>query len=192
MLDVKSIEILNNSICSLKETSKDNHAGTDDYMTDSMLPVVNFDMVKNEYIKGLKIPEAPKSNDAFYVNGNGDMYFIEFKSGRMDNNKIYGVRQKIYDSLLILTDIINVGISYTRQNLNYILVYNELKNPLEETEKQELQTSPSRTKIGNWVAKKAKKELIRFRLERFKNLYFKNVCTYTEEEFEASFVKKWT
>jgi len=189
MFDVKSIEILNNSICPLKETSKNNLG----YMTNSMLDVVNFDVVKDKYIQKLKMSEHPKSNDAFYVRDNGDMYFIEFKSGRMDNNKIYGVRQKIYDSLLILTDIIDEGISYTRQNLNYILVYNETKNPLDETKKEEPQFSPSRTAIGKYfVEEKGQENFIRFGLKRFEKLYFKNVFTVTKEEFENDFVKKWT
>jgi len=169
MIDVKNVGILDSSICSLKETSKDNHDGTDCYMTNSMLPVVNFDMVKEKYVQGLKISEFPASNDALYVSNDGELYFIEFKAGAMAK-KIYEVRRKIFDSLLILTDIINVGASYTRQHLNYILVYNEVKNQITETEKEELQVSPSRVKIGEILGDKGQEGFVRFNLKRFKGL----------------------
>jgi len=196
MIDVKTIPILNSSICSLKETSKDDHDGVDRYMTNSVLDVVNFDTVKKQYIEalstqGLKISESPASNDAFYAN-NGEMYFIEFKAGTMSKRKTYEVRRKIFDSLLILTDIINVGVSCTRQNLSYILVYNEKKNPLTQAERDELQVSPSRTKIAKYfVGTKGQGNFIRFDLQRFEKLYFKNVFTVTQQEFEDDFVKNW-
>ena len=51
-----------NHIVTLKETSRDEHySGTISYMTDSKLPVINFDDVKNDYIKDLQLSDAPKS-----------------------------------------------------------------------------------------------------------------------------------
>jgi hypothetical protein len=185
MIDVKSIEILNGAICPLKETSKYNHDGNDFYMTNSELSVVDFDAVKNKYIKKLSLREPPKSSDAFYVDNCGEMYLIEFKSGQVRD-----VWLKICNSLLILTDILNKGISYTRQNLCYILVYNETKNP--SVEECELQDSQSRTSIGRYVSEKAGKRFIRFSLERFEKLYFKAVFTATEDEFENRFVRNWS
>ena len=181
MIDVKSIEILYSSTCSLKETSKSDHdGGNDSYMTNSELNVVGFDLVKEKYIKTLSVPEIPKSSDAlFYVNNSGEMYLIEFKSGKMDQKEIFDVRLKIFDSLLMLTDILNKGISYTRHNLCFLLVYDETKNP------------SSRTEIGKHYLRKARKKYIRFDLERFKKLYFKDVFTVTKDDFENDFVKKW-
>lgn len=43
--------------------------------------------------------------------------------------------------------------------------------------------------IGKHVSQKAGEELIRFDLERFKSLYFRDVHTYTEKEFET-YIKK--
>ena len=191
MLDIHNIEILRSSVCSLKETSKSDPDGSVFYMTESLLDVVNFDVVKDKYIAALAVPEAPKSNDAFYASEAGEMYFIEFKSGVISREKTFEIRLKIFDSLLILTDIAKVDISDTRQSLSYILVYNETKNPRIENEKEELQVSPSRTEIAKHISKKGQKEFIRFSLERFQTLYFKNVFTVTEEEFEDKFVKKW-
>jgi hypothetical protein len=194
MNDIKNIEILNNAFCPMKETSLDNHDGNLFYITESMINVINFDSVKDKYIEKLFVSETPKSNDALYIHNNGEMYFIEFKSGYMSSKKIYDVRLKIFDSLLIFTDIINKGISFTRKNLNYILVYNEIKNPLTEAEKNnQPQISQSRVNIGKYFTEtKAKKKFIRFSLERFEKLYFKNVFTVTQNEFENYFIKNWS
>jgi len=151
MIDIKNIPILNDAACPLKETSfsKINKY----YMTDSIITVINFDSVKDKYIKNLSLSETPKSNDALYIHNNSEMYFIEFKSGDVAG-EIYNVRLKIFDSLLILTDIINKGISFTRQNLTYILVYNEEKN--------------SKTAIKkHYVESKGKENYIKFSLRRF-------------------------
>jgi hypothetical protein len=191
MIDIKSIDILKNAMCPLKDASKDNHDGTDIYLTESVIPVINFDEVKNAYVKDLKAKEVPSSNDALYANGQ-DLFFIEFKSGDVPR-KVYDIRRKIFESLLIFTDIVNVGISYTRANMSYILVYNEEKNPLSEKEQKEMQNSQSRVDIGtHFWEKKAKKHYIRFGLERFERLYFKNVYTITQTEFEQRFVANWS
>ena len=192
MIDVKSMGILNDSVCPLRETSKYNYGGNDFYMTNSTLSVVNFDLVKDRYIETLSVPETPKSSDAFYVDNSEEMYLIEFKSGKMDTKKIFDVRLKIFDSLLMLTDILNRGISHTRLNLSYVLVYNETKNPFTKDEKYGLQISQSRINIGKYFSKKGKKKFVRFSLERFERLYFKDVFTVTEEEFENDFVKIWS
>ena len=191
MIDVMSIDILSSAMCSLKETSKDNHDGTDYYLTDSMISVINFDKVKNEYVKALMVSEVPSSNDALYANGE-DLYFIEFKAGVV-SRKVYSIKRKIFDSLLIFTDIVSVGVSYTRANMNYILVYNEDKNPLSEKEQKEMLDSKSRVDIGTYFWEgKAKKRFIRFDLERFERLYFKNVYTLTQAQFEKRFVANWS
>jgi len=187
---INSIPILTNALSTLKETSKSNHSGTVEYMTTSTLPAIDFDNVKNNYIKPLSVPETPKSSDALYIKGEDEMYLIEFKSGEMDTKKIYDVRLKIFDSLLILTDILGIGISHTRQNLNYILVYNLSKNPPKE-ESDNAQISLSRTSIKKHFLKKGKNRLIEWSLGRFEKLYFKDVYTVTKDEFENEFVNMW-
>jgi hypothetical protein len=67
------------------------------------------------------------------------------------------------------------NISFTRKNLDYILVYNEKKN--------------SKSEIVAHIAKKAKTEQIKYGLERFKKYFFKEVHTYTEKEFEEYLTK---
>ena len=55
-------------------------------------------------------------------------FSLEFKNGQMQNGKIYNVYNKIYDSLLMFNDIVKENISFCRQNVYFVLVYNEEKN----------------------------------------------------------------
>lgn len=169
----KDIEIFNKNLSNLKETSKDTDSGTIEYMTESETEVVNFDAVKNTYITGMKLTKTPCSTDALYIDNSSDFYFIEFKNGKMSQSKIYNVYNKIYDSLLIFNDIISENISFCREHVNFILVYNESKNP--------------KVEIGEYFAGKAKKKFVRFDLEQFEKIYFKGVYTCTEQEFKEKF-----
>ena len=76
MIDVDKIPILCGNKTTLKETSKSNHTGTNTFMTESALTVINFDAVKNDYAKKLKLSEPPASNDALFVSGAEALYFI--------------------------------------------------------------------------------------------------------------------
>lgn len=190
MINIDDFEIFKNNLSTLKETSIDNHDGVDSYMTESVLEVINFDKVKDEYIKGMRLHEVPKSNDVLYIGQDGELTFIEFKNGQMIKDKIFNVRLKIFDSLLIFTDIIGQGVNFTRTNMKYILVYNEEKNSPEIT-KTTVRSSSSRDEIAKkLIEQKGKGKFIRFNLERFKNLYFNDISTYTKHEFEKNFVDK--
>jgi hypothetical protein len=176
MIDVKSRVELSESISTLKETSKDDHDDNNvEYMTTSELSAVNFDLVKKKYKEILFLPEAPKSCDALYYNESEEDYLIEFKNGKVDKRD---VEQKIFESLLVLTDIVNQNISYTRENLSFILVYNKTKNP--------------KMFILSNISNKANKKPNALTLERFRRLYFKDVYTVSKEEFETRFVKNWS
>ena len=128
MINLEDYDILKNNISTLKETSKDNHNNeSETFMTQSMLPAVDFDEVKNEYIRKLHLSENPTSNDALLVLSD-KIIFIEFKNGHLDSKDFFDIRAKIYNSVPILTDILGKGISFTRKNVDYILVYNKTKN----------------------------------------------------------------
>jgi hypothetical protein len=171
------VPIFDDNKTTLKEVSKDDHAADDVFMTESTLTVVDFDSVKSRYVKALRLSETPKSNDALFLDNRGNYYFIEFKNACV-RQLIPEIKQKIYDSLLIFTDIIGKGISFTRENMNYILVYNETKNPKDAI-------------IGN-IRNRTKESHINFGLGRFEKLYFKKVSTLTEKDFEIEFVSKFS
>ena len=184
------IKIFYNNIFTFKETSIDNDDGKEKYMIESEIKVINFDAVKKEYMKDMGVSEVPCSIDALYTNDNENYYFIEFKNGIV-KPKIYNIYNKIYDSLLIFNDITNSTISFCRKNVRFILVYNEEKNnQVIDKENSSIQATPSKNKIAKSFSNKAKKKFIMFGLEKFEKLYFKEVFTYTEKEFENEFLEK--
>ncbi len=211
------MHILNEKVSSLKNTSYDDH--NKQYMVDSQIKVCSFDAVKEWYVKNKisNVSPNPKSIDALYFEKH-ESFFIEFKNGTIDNTVNFEINKKIYDSLFILFDLKYIdknnrpvdSISYTRANMNYILVYNKekfleykptrqttdgikrQKEQIEELKKKEKrQESFHRTTLYKRVRNLANEELILFGLDQFKNYLFKNVYTYTIEEFQEKFVRKW-
>lgn len=174
----------------LKETSKDDHEEPVTYVTSSEYPAINFDKVKEEYTAQMALKEVPSSNDALFICKDGVPVFVEFKGGYIDNRKIHSLRKKIYDSLLIFCDILSVNIKDTRKDMEYILVYRGDRNPDVVNDGPEVENAslvvpaPHFDAFGKSVAKLAKKEHIQFGLSKFKEYCFKDVHTYTQEEFE--------
>ena len=134
------------------------------------------------------LSSTPCSNDALYIGKDNKIFFVEFKNGALEKNKkmIFNVYNKIYDSLLIFNDIVHQNISFCRENLYFILVYNESKNSYEECETKQ-EDSP-KAMISKFIHNKAKKKFVRFGLDKFEKIYFKEVFTYTESEFENLFL----
>lgn len=203
------LHIIDEKVSTLKETSYDKH--NKEYMVDSKLQVCSFDAVKEWYI-GNNIPLVnpnPKSNDVLFF-GNDECFFIEFKNGKIDNKVNFELNKKIYDSLFILFDlkyedkngVLVNSISYTRSKMNYILVYNEEKNSQpgftnqtkEGFERQKARRTDSKHRdiLYKSVRNLANEDLIKFGLDQFENYLFKNVYTFTVEEFEERFIKKQT
>ena len=186
----------NNS--SLKDTSKDKK----EYMTNSeKIKVINFDnLSKKGYSKMLRLKGQSfpfKTNDALYLDvENNKFIFIEFKNGSFSvNEKNFKEKElpqlelKIIGSMYILQEITGKSFKELREITDYILVYNKEKNP----------HIFSAVDMGNYIVnlgtlnnKKIRnlKEGISFGLEKFKGYCFKNVHTYSKEEFEEKFVKR--
>ena len=188
--ELYNIPIFKKNMSTFKETSYDKDGEEPGYMTDSQIQVINFDKVKDGYIKNLALSNTPCSNDALYFGKDNKIFFVEFKNGVLDERprRNFNICKKIYDSLLIFNDIVNKNISFCRENLYFILVYNENKNKREacKTEQEE----SSKAIISKKIHKKAKKKFVRFGLDRFEKLYFKEVFTYTESEFEDAFLSQ--
>lgn len=187
----------NNS--SLKDTSKDKK----EYMTNSeKIKVINFDnLSKKGYSKMLRLKGQSfpfKTNDALCLDvENNKFIFIEFKNGSFSvNEKNFKEKElpqlelKIIGSMYILQEITGKSFKELREITDYILVYNKEKNP----------HIFSAVDMGNYIVnlgtlnnKKIRnlKEGISFGLEKFKGYCFKNVHTYSKEEFEEKFVRKY-
>ena len=128
-----------------------------------------------------------------FIRSDDEWYLIEFKNGSVDNGKNYEVKVKIYESLLILLDIINQSINFSRQYIHYILVYNETRdhtsNQFNKDEFDAIQYSEGLSSIQKYFSGLAKETFIQFGLSHFKKLYFRSVNTYTKRQFERDFVQ---
>lgn len=183
MIDLKSYNIFVKNKKTLKETSKDDSNPADiQYMTESELEVVDFDMVKRDYVNTLGLSEDNAASIDAVVQFEDHIAFVEFKNGKVNNRNI---KDKARDSLLIFSDITKKSTTFTRDKVDFIVVYNSEKNPLpNQMKKAKLQESPSRIAIARHFMEKAQKELILFDLERYEKLYFRKVHTYSTDMFE--------
>ncbi|GHT61350.1 hypothetical protein FACS1894109_19830 [Spirochaetia bacterium] len=176
----------------LEKTSEDvnkpgNSVQSGRYMTACRKPVVNFDKFKGEFIRGMALPEAPLSCDAFYMSASGELFLIEFKNGRIEAKKNFEIKVKIFESLLILLEKLDKTIEFTRRNLTFILVYNE---DISHGQSQ-FDNTDGLLAIQHNIFALSRSPMIRFGLHRFKNIYFKEIYTYSRAEFEANFVLKF-
>ena len=95
--EFSNIPIFKNNITTFKETSYDKGGIKPGYMTNSEIQVINFDKVKDCYIKDMFLSNSPCSNDALYI-GKNKIFFVEFKNGALEKNKsrVYNIYNKIF------------------------------------------------------------------------------------------------
>ena len=197
MIKKMDLKIYNTS--TLKQTSKDDN--NQEYMTESTIRVINFDSVGGDkYSKNNKLNIQLKTNDVLFLHNDKKYTFIEFKNGKLldktnkiDIKKLKDIELKILNSLFVLGDIEEKSLSSLKEITDYILVYNEEKNTPNERN--------SISEIGNYFinqgnissekTKTEREEIICCGLEKFKGYCFKNIHTYSKEEFEEKFVKKY-
>ena len=184
MININNYKFFKNNLSTLKEISKDNSKTIVEYMTESILPVVNFDGVKTEYLKSFHLSdELAKSCDGLLCLNDKDI-FIEFKNGKSINAS--EIKIKIKESLLILTAIITPDEIFEIKNKGtFILVYNKDKNPItkQEIKQKGIQESPSRDFLIRYSLNIGGQEFIRYGLEKF-DKFFNEVHTYCQEDFE--------
>ena len=169
MIKIDNYEILKNNLSTLKEISKDDSETVAEYMTKSILPVVNFDGVKTEYLKSFHLSdELAKSCDGLLCCNDKDI-LIEFKNGKSIN----------------ASEITNKDILEIKNKGEFILVYNRNKNPIttQEIKQKDIEEVPSSQYIKQYIFKKSGKEFIRYGLEELKK-YFNEVHTYCQQDFE--------
>ena len=164
-------------ICTMKRASMD--TTNKKAMCESDIKVINFDKIPNEYSRGRNWSGVPKSNDALYIDISGKWYFIEFKNGTVQKDEIY---RKIYDSLIMLIEWgIIPDFDFIRENINYILVYNEGKY-------NKVQKSPALEQSYGYIMELAKQEERLFDIDKFEKYLFNETHTYTQKIFEEKFV----
>lgn len=190
MLQLGRYKIFTDHIDTLHNLSADNGIPPRvEYVTGSQVRAVGFDRVKDEYTRQLHITnESSESVDAL-LNIRGVPTFIEFRNGFIKDKK--KIKNKARDSLLILCGIANKNINYTRRYMDFILVYNAAKNPMSTTEhctvsgeSRMVTNDNSLDYICRYITKLSKGSFVRFGLERLRVMYFKDVYTFTNNEFE--------
>lgn len=139
---------------------------------------INFDKVTDQYfiINRAGDAEGEKKNQGSYPSKSNDSvveyknmdYFVEFKNSMFPKKKdLYG---KIRDSMLVYLDIMDEKLSYARENVGYILVFQKdkgfpkIENGLKNLAKQKMEYASIRTNC--------------------KGLYFKDVLFMSAEEFK--------
>lgn len=178
MIDFTKENVLSNNRSTLKATSYDD--ANDCYLSESEFPAVDFDEVVKSYCKGFGLEgDALSSNDALvlFQTNPPKFIFVEFKNGYVDSKEKRKIRNKIDESLLVFSDIVDENVSFCRQNMNYVLVYNKMRNEDFENKK-----NSSFTKFAEVIAGKAKEKFVIEGFARNK-IFFNDVKILNQDEF---------
>ena len=176
-------ELLMRCECSLSDVSLDDQNNVS--MVNSDKKVYNFDLFQTRYFHLFNQRKPLASLDAL-VENEDDWYFIEFKNGKYDNKVGKSIKEKISPSLLTFLDVIGETLTFSRKNINFVLVYNAHKNKAYGNlmSKDEIQSSEERNKIKIHLKSLSKnKSFCLFGLSRYKSVYFRDVFAYNELEF---------
>ena len=154
----------------ISDTSK-NDGGTI-RVSSSAIKVINGDTLQKEYYNKLVLKlktgkvNPPKSVDALYIDENNEIYFIEFKTGKSKNISSDELKLKSVETLLSFMDICKVDRDFARKYITYVVAHS-LDSAFDNLQEE----------IG------------KFRLNRLKGIYFKNVITLKGAEFDK-YIKK--
>ena len=148
-------------------------------MCESDLQVINFDKVKTSYCNQRGLTEEKAHSVDAIVNGPDDYTcMIEFKNGKIKNAR-ENVQLKLRDSILILCDLCHCNISNTRENLIFVLVYNDERSNLGwETKRYIGMKTLSTGPVKFWDLGKAEGFLVR------------KVMVLSKEQFSEKFLPK--
>lgn len=168
------IHALKECYTTLNKTSEDSANAS--FMTNSKLKAVDFDKVKENYLKEKSLVNVGyKSVDAILIRKDTPekSVLIEFKNGDFNRDDIIG---KIKDSLLILLDLTQEKLDILANNIDFILVTNKVK---------------AKEFISSYVSGKAKKCFDKYGLHIFEGVYFNRVHTFNKEQFEEYLAKNF-
>ena len=65
-----------------------------------------------------------------YISKDKKVIFIEFKNAKAEVIKEYDLGKKNYDSVCILSDILDISIRELRRRTKYVLIYSSEKNSI--------------------------------------------------------------
>ena len=189
--------LLRESTSTLKNTSKDDSGTPVQFMTTITEPAINFDGFMKKYVKNIigKKSKCPKSCDALLEKDDERYIIIEFKNGKLDSKLKDEVRHKMTASCLCLLDTLDEKVDYAREKFDFILVYNEQKNPCDldegKLEPGEVQASNSLASLQSGIASAAHQPVTMPEFEFYEGLWFRKVRTFPAEMFEREYNKNF-
>lgn len=155
------------------------------YMTDSYIQAISFDDYKKKYCSNLNTayPDLLQSVDAITFSPDfQELYFIEFKDGRINSKNKQEITLKAISSILMLGECFpEIDLPYLRENAYFILVFNDEKNP-----PHHITPSKSLNDIYSSVYKLANEQPVcRFEtIDGYRGILFKESYSYTEQQFK--------
>ena len=183
--------------CTLKQTSLDDSQKVDGkriklYLTESTLDSANFDSFKNKFCRRFSPAlQNIRSVDAL-ISSNQGCCLVEFKNGYFDISELHS---KIFDSYVMYCEVMNVTASQTRENLDFVLVYNREKFRTEKVKNNgsnnTVPFSPSYEKMKNHLGNQAKRTITDLGLEKYRTFCFRNVYSFDKEEFNEFLERKY-
>lgn len=190
---MNSIDIypfLSSNIDTFYYCSKDNRDEKHiEYMDVPEEKCVNFDKATQAYVNQMGCSKDGAASADSLVRGKaGNPILIEFKNGKLigknSQDKKINIREKMCNSVLILEAILDEKWTDMSRTMEFVLVYNEEKNPKDISKDpitsmhEHMNNAAAGTKNTNLGSRN-----IRFGLERYVKLYYKNIYTVTEKEF---------
>ena len=151
---------------------------------DSDIKIINFDKMKEYYYTNKKLKEAPSSNDGLYISKDKKVIFIEFKNAKAEVIKEYDLGKKNYDSVCILSDILDISIRELRRRTKYVLVYSSEKNSIIDFGQALLKkNSPPNNELES-------KKKNCFGQKKFLNYLYYAVEAINDKEFKEKYLDK--
>ena len=151
---------------------------------DSDIKIINFDKMKEDYYTNKKLKEAPSSNDGLYISKDKKVIFIEFKNAKAEVIKEYDLGKKNYDSVCILSDILDISIRELRRRTKYVLVYSSEKNSIIDFGQALLKkNSPPNNELES-------KKKNCFGQKKFLNYLYYAVEAINDKEFKEKYLDK--
>lgn len=123
--------------CTVSECSKD--TTNQRVLVNSDVKVVNFDKVKEYYRDENNLDSTPSSADSLLLSPEGQEVFVEFKAGGVNEKDLL---TKIYDSVIIYSNLMNQSPKCLSDKGTFIVVYDK------EREKKANPSTVAKAELG--------------------------------------------
>ena len=141
------------------------------WVTNSSVTAIDFDEESKIYSEKKHKCKRLASADSLYFDKTGEIFFIEFKSGKKDNIKGNDIKLKAIESMLTFMDMTSSNWHFILENVSFVVAYGDI-------------STKSVDEINRKLSGLGGVHIVEFSLERFKGTLFKNVITLNCDDFE--------